>query len=81
MHKVELMLNFRWYEMKLLRVIDSLQGGSPHKTSVVVSRHDQYTVGETTGGLSVLYTILCIVDLFGVFPVVALPKSIIACGK
>lgn len=67
--------------MKLPRVADSPQGGSPHKTTVVVTRHDQYTVGETTGGLSVLFTILCIVDLFGVFPVVALPKSVIACGK
>nr|BCT36595.1 putative amino acid transporter minor isoform [Bombyx mori] len=47
---------------------------------LVVSSHDRYTVGETTGGLSVLFTILCIVDLFGVFPVIALPKSVISCG-
>lgn len=75
--------------MKLPRVVASSEGGSSgkmkpvqqeEKPTVVVSRHDRYTVGETTGGLSVLFTILCIVDLFGVFPVVALPKSIIACG-
>ncbi|CAH2097561.1 unnamed protein product [Euphydryas editha] len=50
------------------------------KSTRVMMFHDRYTVGETTGGLSVLFTVLCIVDLFGVFPVVALPKSIISCG-
>ncbi|XP_063542721.1 uncharacterized protein LOC134751268 [Cydia strobilella] len=46
----------------------------------LVSHHSDYTAGETVGGLSVLFTVLCIVDLFGVFPVIALPKSVIACG-
>ncbi|XP_063388126.1 probable sodium-coupled neutral amino acid transporter 6 [Cydia fagiglandana] len=46
----------------------------------LVSHHSGYTAGETVGGLSVLFTVLCIVDLFGVFPVIALPKSVIACG-
>ncbi|XP_028166560.1 probable sodium-coupled neutral amino acid transporter 6 [Ostrinia furnacalis] len=54
--------------------------GSSKKPSTIMSRHDEYSVGETTGGLSVLFTVLCIVDLFGVFPVVTLPKSIISCG-
>ncbi|XP_054264435.1 uncharacterized protein LOC128987555 isoform X2 [Macrosteles quadrilineatus] len=31
-------------------------------------------------GLSVLFSTLCIIDLFGVFPVVALPRAIIGCG-
>ncbi|KAL1494272.1 hypothetical protein ABEB36_009896 [Hypothenemus hampei] len=31
-------------------------------------------------GLSVFFAIICIVDVFGVFPVVALPKPIIDCG-
>ncbi|RVE45114.1 hypothetical protein evm_010223 [Chilo suppressalis] len=64
--------------MKLPRVFDA--GTVPLKQTTVMSRHDQYSVGETTGGLSVLFTVLCIVDLFGVFPVVTLPKSIISCG-
>ncbi|XP_059488359.1 uncharacterized protein LOC132204082 [Neocloeon triangulifer] len=31
-------------------------------------------------GLSLLFATLCIVDLFGVFPIVALPRAIINCG-
>ncbi|CAG9793026.1 unnamed protein product [Diatraea saccharalis] len=64
--------------MKLPRASDA--GSIPLKQTTVVSRHDEYSIGETTGGLSVLFTVLCIVDLFGVFPVVTLPKSIISCG-
>ncbi|XP_034826480.1 uncharacterized protein [Maniola hyperantus] len=60
---------------------DTVQGSAAlRKPVTVMLYHDRYTAGETTGGLSVLFTMLCIVDLFGVFPVVALPKSIISCG-
>lgn len=31
-------------------------------------------------GLSLIFAIICIVDVFGVFPIVALPKTIINCG-
>lgn len=31
-------------------------------------------------GLSVSFATLCIVDLFGVFPIVALPAALISCG-
>ncbi|XP_047540222.1 uncharacterized protein LOC125073438 isoform X3 [Vanessa atalanta] len=55
-------------------------GPSATKPTTVMMFHDRYTAGETTGGLSALFTALCIVDLFGVFPIVALPKSIISCG-
>lgn len=34
----------------------------------------------TTNGLSLIFAIVCIVDVFGVFPIIALPKSIITCG-
>ncbi|XP_026750638.2 uncharacterized protein LOC113511220 [Galleria mellonella] len=51
-----------------------------YKPTSLVSHHEGYTVGQTTGGLSVFFTVLCIVDLFGVFPVIALPKSVISCG-
>ncbi|CAK1591013.1 unnamed protein product [Parnassius mnemosyne] len=66
--------------MKLLRMFDNAQSPSMASKPVTVMHHGQYTVGETTGGLSVLFTMLCIVDLFGVFPIVALPKCVIACG-
>uniref|UniRef100_A0A4Y0BQZ2 Aa_trans domain-containing protein n=1 Tax=Anopheles funestus TaxID=62324 RepID=A0A4Y0BQZ2_ANOFN len=35
---------------------------------------------NTTRKLSLFFATLCVVDLFGVFPIVALPKSIISCG-
>ncbi|XP_023951377.1 probable sodium-coupled neutral amino acid transporter 6 [Bicyclus anynana] len=66
--------------MKIPRT-DTVQGSAAlRKPTTVMIYHDRYTAGETTGGLSVLFTMLCIVDLFGVFPVVALPKTIISCG-
>lgn len=30
--------------------------------------------------LSLFFASLCVIDLFGVFPIVALPRSIILCG-
>lgn len=32
-------------------------------------------------GLSLRYSVFCIVDMVGLFPVIALPKAIINCGK
>ncbi|XP_068624937.1 uncharacterized protein [Battus philenor] len=66
--------------MKLPRLFDNVQGPRIGRKPRTMIHHGQYTAGETTGGLSVLFTLLCIVDLFGVFPVVALPKCVIACG-
>ncbi|KAF2893755.1 hypothetical protein ILUMI_12418 [Ignelater luminosus] len=34
----------------------------------------------SNSGLSVIFAVVCIVDVFGVFPVVSLPKAIIDCG-
>lgn len=31
-------------------------------------------------GLNVLFATLCVIDLFGVFPIVALPGALISCG-
>ncbi|KYN01315.1 Proton-coupled amino acid transporter 3 [Cyphomyrmex costatus] len=31
-------------------------------------------------GLSLLFATLCIIDIFGVFPIIALPRSIVQCG-
>ncbi|XP_050081741.1 uncharacterized protein LOC126569013 [Anopheles aquasalis] len=42
--------------------------------------------GQRTNGdpssrkLSLFFATLCVIDLFGVFPIIALPKSIISCG-
>ncbi|KAJ8965813.1 hypothetical protein NQ314_003880 [Rhamnusium bicolor] len=33
-----------------------------------------------TCGLSIFFAIICIIDVFGVFPIVTLPKAIINCG-
>uniref|UniRef100_A0A1B0CZK0 Amino acid transporter transmembrane domain-containing protein n=1 Tax=Phlebotomus papatasi TaxID=29031 RepID=A0A1B0CZK0_PHLPP len=35
---------------------------------------------KTTKNLSVFFATLCVIDLFGVFPIVALPEAIISCG-
>jgi len=34
-----------------------------------------------SSGLTVPFAILCIVDLFGIFPIVVLPGPIIRCGE
>lgn len=31
--------------------------------------------------LSLFFASLCVIDLFGVFPIIALPRSIILCGN
>lgn len=36
--------------------------------------------GGEARGLSVAFATLCVVDLFGVFPIIALPAALIACG-
>lgn len=38
-------------------------------------------VRSETKGLSVFFASLCVIDLFGVFPIVALPSALISCGK
>lgn len=35
---------------------------------------------RTKNGLSTIFAIICILDVFGVFPVVTLPKTIMDCG-
>ncbi|CAG9858890.1 unnamed protein product [Phyllotreta striolata] len=35
---------------------------------------------STTNGLTTFFAVICIVDVFGVFPVVTLPKAVIDCG-
>lgn len=34
-----------------------------------------------TQGLNVFFASLCVIDLFGVLPIVALPGAIISCGN
>lgn len=33
-----------------------------------------------TKGLDLFYASICVIDLFGVFPIVALPAALISCG-
>jgi solute carrier family 32 (vesicular inhibitory amino acid transporter) len=35
---------------------------------------------EHSSSLSLFFATLCVIDLFGVFPIVTLPKSLISCG-
>ncbi|ETN65440.1 vesicular inhibitory amino acid transporter [Anopheles darlingi] len=44
------------------------------------SRGRQENGHSTSQKLSLFFATLCVIDLFGVFPIIALPKSIISCG-
>lgn len=59
------------------RIIDTTR-----TTSVTWTRRLIATVKSATEtpGLSVLFATLCIIDLFGVFPIIALPGALISCG-
>ncbi|XP_063703827.1 uncharacterized protein LOC134833442 [Culicoides brevitarsis] len=43
-------------------------------------RHSQQNFQHGSKTLSLFFASLCVIDLFGVFPIVALPRSIILCG-
>lgn len=46
-----------------------------------ISRHyEQLPTNTASGKLSLFFATFCVIDLFGVFPIVTLPKSIISCG-
>lgn len=36
---------------------------------------------DANSGLPLLFATLCIVDIFGVFPIIALPRAIVQCGE
>jgi len=36
---------------------------------------------DASSGLSLLFATLCIIDIFGVFPIIALPRAIVQCGE
>nr|XP_003704137.1 PREDICTED: uncharacterized protein LOC100883108 [Megachile rotundata] len=36
--------------------------------------------GSSNSDLSLLFATLCVIDIFGVFPIIALPRSIVQCG-
>lgn len=36
---------------------------------------------EANSNLSLLFATLCVIDIFGVFPIIALPRAIVECGK
>lgn len=39
------------------------------------------TFNQKSINLSLFFATLCVIDLFGVFPIVALPEAIISCGE
>lgn len=41
---------------------------------------DNFFQSCTTKGLNTFFATLCVIDLFGVFPIVALPAAITSCG-
>ncbi|KAI4465232.1 reverse transcriptase (rna-dependent dna polymerase) [Holotrichia oblita] len=47
--------------------------------NTVLLHTNQENVRTTT--LSLFFAIVCIIDIFGVFPIITLPKTIIDCGK
>lgn len=65
-------------------LIDALQGRSPKK-SQSKSSEEGGSSGEILpqqgSGLSLVFATLCIIDLFGVFPIIVLPRAIINCGE
>lgn len=36
---------------------------------------------EINSGLNVFFATLCIIDIFGVFPIIALPHAMVQCGE
>ncbi|XP_076235613.1 solute carrier family member mahogany isoform X2 [Calliopsis andreniformis] len=36
--------------------------------------------GDSNSDLSLLFATLCVIDIFGVFPIIALPRAIVQCG-
>lgn len=45
-----------------------------------VARHYEALNGDNSKKLTLLFATLCVIDLFGCFPIVTLPKSLISCG-
>lgn len=43
-------------------------------------RRPLLNVSSSSNGLSVFFAIICVIDVFGVFPIVTLPKAVIDCG-
>lgn len=49
--------------------------------SLLIQNEDVKFRSAKQNSLSLISTIVCIIDVFGVFPIIALPKAIIDCGK
>lgn len=62
-------------------VVRIVMSGSP--TSPLLKRGSILEVAftETSKKLSLFFASLCVIDLFGVFPIITLPKSLISCGN
>lgn len=45
-----------------------------------VARHYENLQSDNSKKLTLFFATLCVIDLFGVFPIVTLPRSLISCG-
>lgn len=45
-----------------------------------IARHYESLDGDNSKKLTLFFATLCVIDLFGVFPIVTLPRSLISCG-
>lgn len=64
-------------------VVRIVMSRSSSSTSPLLKRGSILEVAftETSQKLSLFFASLCVVDLFGVFPIITLPKSLISCGN
>ncbi|XP_060517056.1 uncharacterized protein LOC132696319 [Cylas formicarius] len=62
--------------------IQAVKLNPPQEQAKPLKRERSRLLGRSTSrdGLSVLFSAICIVDVFGVFPLITLPKTIIDCG-
>jgi hypothetical protein len=67
-------------ERENLIVCENVKSKQPNDRTVQATTSRTQSAIANNASLSLFFAILCVVDLFGVFPIVALPKSIISCG-
>uniref|UniRef100_A0AAG5CY03 Amino acid transporter transmembrane domain-containing protein n=1 Tax=Anopheles atroparvus TaxID=41427 RepID=A0AAG5CY03_ANOAO len=74
-----------WFRLQCKRTATPSSASYSTSSNQHLHRQRERLLGNEPSGdggrkLSLFYATLCVVDLFGVFPIIALPKSIIACG-
>lgn len=81
-----LSLNFSQFfpEFRLINIeIDSQTIRNSSQMMILkapIARHYESLDGDNSKKLTLFFATLCVIDLFGVFPIVTLPRSLISCG-